>query len=642
MHAPDDQISEFGDFILVPKERLLLCSGKPVSLTPKAFDLLTVLVRHAGHLVTKEALLRGVWPDTFVEDVNLTVNISALRKALDRGRDGDGMIQTVPTRGYRFVARIVSRDAALAPAFLDHPAAETRARPLEPQLAATAGQRPRPMAGRGRGWALLAAALFCVGIGATGFWLAARPGTGVQFSSVAVLPFETDEPGNSYLADGLTEAAINGLADLQSLRVAPRTSAYHYKGLMPKDAGGELGVAAVVTARVSQRDDRLRIQVDLVDVARDAQVWGTLYQGQVSELIQLQTRILQDLSRELKVPSSDQNARLLARRATDNADAYRAYLQGRYDWNQRSEEGLKRAIGHFQHASQIDPGFAAAYSGLADSYATLGYLSYVSPGDAFPAAMQYATKALELNPSLAEPHASLGFAKLYFDWDWTGAEAEFRRAIAHNPNYAPSHEWYSIFLLAAGKPAEAFHEIQQALALDPLSLAINTDLGFHYYYTGQYDEAIKQLKFVLELNKDFSPAHLWLGRTYQELGEFDDSLAEFRHVEERAGEWPVSVAARGFVAGVAGHPDEAQKILTELERLATRKFVTSYGVALAQAGLHQNDEAFAWLNKAFDERSNWLVWLRLDPRWNGLRSDSRFTELVSRMGFPRTVEDFKK
>jgi DNA-binding winged helix-turn-helix (wHTH) protein/lipoprotein NlpI len=433
----EDRIFEFGDFILAPRERLLLRGGKPVPLTPKAFDILVVLVNRSGHLVTKDDLLHEVWPDTFVEEVNLTVNISVLRKALDQGGNGIGMIQTVPTHGYRFVGPVMARDAAVDRAFRD-----------------------------------------------------------------------------------------------------------------------------------------------------------------------------------------------------DNADAYRAYLRGRFDWNQRSEPGLKRAIEHFQRTVEIDPGFAPAYSGLADCHATLGYLSRLAPRDAFPAARRYATKALALDGSLAEAHASLGFVKLYFDWDWPGAEAEFQQAIALDPNYAASHEWYSIFLLAAGRPEDAFREIQLARQPDPLSLPINSDLGFHYYYTGRYDEAVKQLKFVLELNKDFPPARLWLGRTYQELGRLDDALAEFQQVEEKLPEWPVSIAARGFVAGIAGRTDEAEDTLVELRRLAGKKFVTSYGVSLVHAGLGQKDSAFAWLDKAFDEKSHWLVWLRLDPRWKGLRSDPRFAELVSRVGFP--------
>ena len=458
MNAAEICVFEFGDFILAPEERLLLCCGQPIALTAKAFDLLVTLVRRSGHLVSKDDLLRAVWPDTIVEEVNLTVNISALRKALGRGRSGK-MIQTVPTRGYRFVAPVEIRNEAVS---------------LELQ-------------GSSRG-----------------------------------------------------------------LRMLP-----------------------------------------------------------------------------------DQGLRLPARPVTENADAYRAYLQGRHDWNQRSEEGLKRAIESFQRAVYIDPRFAAAFSGLSDSYAALGYLSYVAPADAFPTARQHATRALELDATLAEPHASLGLVKLYFDWDWLGADAEFQRAIVLDPDYAPTREWYSIYLLVAGRATEAFREIQLARQRDPLSLPINSDIGFHHYYTGRYDEAVKQLKFVLEMNPNFPPAHLWLGRTFQELGEFDDALAEFRHVEETLREWPVSIAARGFVSAAAGRTDEAREILAELERLASRKFVTSYGIALVYVGLDQNDAALASLNRAFDERSHWLVWLRLDPRWNKLRADPRFNELVSRMRFPQ-------
>jgi DNA-binding winged helix-turn-helix (wHTH) protein/Flp pilus assembly protein TadD len=433
----EDRVFEFSNFILVPKERLLICGGEPVPLTPKAFDVLVVLVHRSGHLVSKGDLLREVWPDSLVEEVNLTVNISALRKVLDRDRKGASMIQTVPTHGYRFVGPVMARNAAVCRAFDD-----------------------------------------------------------------------------------------------------------------------------------------------------------------------------------------------------GSADAYRAYLLGRFDWSQRSEAGLTRAIEHFQRAVQIDPTFAPAYSGMADCYATLGYLSSLAPSEAFSLARRYAAKALELDKSLAEAHASLGFVKLYFDWDWADAEADFQRAIALDPNYAPSREWYSIFLLAAGRPEDGFREIQLARQPDPLSLPVNTDLGFHYYYTGRYGEAVKQLNFVLELNKEFPPAHLWLGRTYQELGRLNDALAEFQRVDGKLPEWPVSIAARGYVAGLAGRTDEAQNTLTELRRLAGKKFVTSYGVALVYAGLGQKDSAFAWLDKAFDERSHWLIWLRLDPRWKELRSDPRFAELVRRVGYP--------
>lgn len=446
MHALEGEIFEFGDFILAPDERLLLCRGEPVALTPKAFDVLLALVRRSGHLVTKDDLLRLVWPDTFVDEVNLTVNISALRKAIERDRNGTEVIQTVPKRGYRFVAPVRTRTIA-----------------------------------------------------------AASPGRDIREGS-----------------------------------------------------------------RIS----------------------------------------------------------------TDHPDAYRAYLEGRHHWNLRSQQGLKEAIERFQRAIALDRRFAAAHAGLADCYATLGQLSWLAPSEAFPTARLHAIKALEVDASLAEPHASLGFVKLYFDWDWSNAEAEFQHAIALDAGHAATHQWYSIFLLAAGRPADAFREIDAARRADALSVPINCDLGFHYYYTGQYDEALKQLRFVLELDDQFPPAHLWLGRTYQELGRFDDALAEFARVEQRVGEWPVSMAARGFVAGIAGRTEEARSVLAALETLAGRTFVTSYGVGLVRAGLGEIDAAFAWLDRAFGERSNWLVWLRLDPRWKRLHPDPRFGELVRRLRYP--------
>jgi DNA-binding winged helix-turn-helix (wHTH) protein/Flp pilus assembly protein TadD len=460
MPSSQDFVFEFGDFVLAPAERLLTWRGEPIALTPKAFDLLVTLVGRSGHLVSKDDLLRAVWPGTVVEEVNLTVNISALRKALSRGGNGNGAIQTVPTRGYRFLVPVKRRDFSVIPPLQD-PRLETR------------NDRPH------------------------------------------------EQPRQPF------------------------------------------------------------------------------------------------------------------RPVTENPDAYRAYLRGRYHWNERSEASLKRAIDSFQRAVSIDPRFAVAYSGLADCYAALGYLSYTAPVEAFPIARQHATEALELNATLAEPHASLGLVKLYFEWDWLGSDMEFRRAVALDPDYAPTHQWYSIYLLAAGRAEEASRAIQFACRRDPLSLPINADLGFHCYYTRRYDEAVKQLNFVLEMNRSFPPAHLWLGRTFQEQGRFDDALAEFRQVEEVLGDWPVAIAARGFVAAAAGRSDEAQTILAELERLGRRKFVTSYGIALVHAGLRQDDAAFAALDKAFDERSHWLVWLRLDPRWNSLRADPRFAELVRRVRFPQ-------
>ncbi len=459
------EIFKFDDFVLVPSERLLLHHGETLPLTAKAFDLLVALVRRSGHLVSKDELLQEVWPGRFVEEVNLSVNISAVRKALGRGPGGAALIQTVSKGGYRFVAPVAVGNSA--------------------------------------------AAAFFTTMGAASLW---------------------HPPSQS--------------------------------------TGAPLGPGA-------------------------------------------------------------------ARAISANADAYRAYLEGRYDWSQRSEAGLRKAIDNFQRAVSLDPRFAAAYSGLADSHAALGYLSFVSPADAFPLARRDALLAIERDAALAEPHASLGYVKFYFDWDWSGAEAEFQRAIGLDPGWAAVHQWYSIYLLAAGRVAEALREIKLAREREPLSLAINTDLGFHYYYTRQYDETIKQLQSVLAMKQDFAPAHLWLGRAYQQMGRFDDALAEFRRVEEGVREWPVAIAARGSVEGAAGRPDKAKAVLAELHELAGRRFVTAYGVALVHAGIGDREAAFTWLDKAFAERSHWLVWLRLDPRFDSLRADPRFIDLLGRMKFPQ-------
>jgi DNA-binding winged helix-turn-helix (wHTH) protein/TolB-like protein/lipoprotein NlpI len=656
MNHSSRSIFAFDQFVLAPEEQLLLRDGQPVALTPKTFGLLVALVRNSGHLVGKDELLQQVWPDTFVGEVNLSVNISALRKALGDDQAVTKFIETVPKRGYRFVApvrligdetmEIVLRrhlkasivtevDESISPqGFNDN------SRPLQEMETMTTSissipSRSRAEKLRHHRVALAAGAALVIAFAAMVLWRTWPKPAGLP-DSVAVLPFTTGDAANEYLADGLSEATINGLAQLRKLKVAPRTSAFRYKRqpLNPDKIGRELGVGAIVTGAVAAQGDALNIQVDLINVADNSQVWGSHYTGRASDLISLQTRISRDLAGVLGLKLTSDEAQRVSVHVTENSDAYRSYLQGRYFWNQRSEDGLQKGIVAFQRATEIDPNFALAFSGLADSYTTLGYLSYISPTQAFPVAKNYALRALELDPLLAEPHASLGYDKFYFDWDWIGAEAEFKRAIELDDRYATAHQWYSIYLASAGRPDEALKEIQLARERDPLSLSINTDIGFHHYYARQYDQAIKQLKMVLEMKKDFPLAHFWLGRCYQEIGKYDEALAEYKQVEDAFHGWVVPIAAIGFVEGRTGKRAEAQKVLTSLDELAQRRFVTSYGVALVYAGGGQKEQAFAWLDKAFDERSNWLVWLKLDPRWDVLRSDARFNRLIERMHFP--------
>ena len=626
MKLHEQAVFRFGSFVLVPSERTLLSDGKPLAMTGKAFDLLVTLVRHPGHLLTKDELLQAVWPGVVVEEVNLSVNVSALRKVLGAAPAGE-WIETVPRQGYRFNAAVEVGDVATT----------ARIAPLQ-EAPITGGSRWAnrvPVFSRRRVALLIggfsAAALAIVG---GSHWFR-RPGT-TQYSSVAVLPFAVDGVQSAYLADGVVEGVINGLTRLRDLRVTPRASAFRFKDAAgdPAAAGRALEAGAVITGTLSRNGDAVRLSVELFDVARSAPVWSTAYEVALADLPKLEARVLHDLASVLRDPLPGADGTGPARHLTGDAQAYQAYLQGRYLWNQRSEASLQSAIALFNRAIELDPRFALAHAALADTHTTLGYLGYVAPSGTFPVARPYALKALELDPSLAQAHASLAYIKFYFDWDWEGARQEFSRALELNPNDPVSHQWYAVYLLASGQPDRAFVEVQVAHRLDPLSLAINTDIGFHHYYNGRYAEAVSQLRSVLAMKSDFLLAHLWLARVLLAMRQFDAALAETALAEAKARDWSVLVAARGFTYGMAGMTREAQAVLRELEALSRQRFVTSYGMALVHAGLRQIDEAFRWLDRAFDERSHWLVWLRLDPRWKSLHSDPRFAALVSKIGYP--------
>jgi DNA-binding winged helix-turn-helix (wHTH) protein/TolB-like protein/thioredoxin-like negative regulator of GroEL len=623
MKGHERPVYRFGPFLLLPSERVLLHGSEPVALAGKAFDLLVALVSQQGHLLTKDELLLRVWPGVVVEEVNLSVNMSAIRKALACAPDAADWIETVPRQGYRFKAPVEVEDVATLK--------QVWPRGVESPELTEAPLRAKPeRIGRRQVWLGLGALAVAVAVWFA--WLAF--GRGTPYSAVAVLPFSADMPANAHLADGIAEETINALTRVADLRVAPRASAFRFRGADPLEAGRKLDAAAVVTGSLGHNGERVTLQVDLIDVARAAQVWSRRYEVTPAELPNLQSRVIDDLARSLRVR---QAAGAEAKRAVDptrDTAAYQAYLQGRFLWNQRSKPALRRAVEHFRRAIDLDPSFALAYAALADCYTTLGYLGYDAPVETFPVARPYALKAIELDPSLSQAYASLAYIRFYFDWDWAGASEAFRRALELNPNDPVAHQWHAVYLLAAGRPDEGMEEVRAAQRLDPLSLAINTDVGFHHYYNGRYAEAIAQLQSVLGMKNDFTLAHLWLARSYLEVGRLDQSLAETASAESAVPEWIVIVAQRGYTLGVMGRADEARSVRGEMEQLSRQRFVTAYGVALVYAGLGDKEQAFAWLEKAFAERSHWLMWLRLDPRWKSLRGDPRFARLVERMKYP--------
>ena len=455
-----------------------------------------------------------------------------------------------------------------------------------------------------------------------------------KYSSVAVLPLKnfSGDSSQEFLTDGLTDALIGDLTQLGQLRVVSLTSVLQYKGSTKPllQIAKELNVDTVVEGSVVRAGDRVRISAHLVDALSDRSLWSDSFERDIGDILATQREISRTIAGRISAFTPDQQLRLspLSRL---NPDAYLAYQRGRFYWNQRTESSLKLGIEQFNLALEADPTYALAYSGLADCYAALGYGSYLAPDDAFPKARAAAEKALELDASLAAPHATLGYVRLYYEWKFADAENDFRRSLELNPNYATAHHWYSVYLTAMERPTEARREIEAARALDPLSVAVATDMGFEQYYSRDYEGATKQLRSIVEMTPNFSLAHLWLGRTYQQRKMYAEAISEY---EQTGGlrEWVPTLAALGHVYGLQGRTGDARRVLMRLDEIARERYVTSYGVALVHAGMGDKEQAFSKLEQAFGERSHWLVWLNLDPRWDSLRADPRFDELTRRLG----------
>jgi tetratricopeptide (TPR) repeat protein len=419
------------------------------------------------------------------------------------------------------------------------------------------------------------------------------------------------------------------------LRVLARSTVFRYKGLDvdPLDIGRDMKVRAVLTGRLIQLADSLIIRIELVDTGNGCQLWGEQYNCKTSDLLSMQEEISRSISENLKMKLSGAEKERLAKRPTASAEAYQTYLMGRYHWNKRTREGIKRGIEYFQQAIALDPGYALAYAGLADSYALLGAVEYaaLSPSEAMQKAREATLKALEIDDTLAEAHASLAYVRI-FDWNWPEAEKEYRRSIELNPSYATAHHWYAHYLTAMGRQTEAVVEIRRARELDPLSLPVNSGMGWHYYLTRQYDEAIREYNKTLELNETFYMAHFLLGMTYEQVGRYDDALVSYQRAIKLSGSSPAMLAAPGHAYAMLGRRGEARQVLSQLHALSAQQFFSPYHIAVIHAALGETDQAFDWLSRACDVHSEALIWLAVDPMLDSLRSDPRFAQLMTRIG----------
>jgi serine/threonine protein kinase/Tfp pilus assembly protein PilF len=464
--------------------------------------------------------------------------------------------------------------------------------------------------------------------------------------SLAILPLinDSDNPDLEYLSDGITESIINSLSQLPKLRVMARSTVFRYKHQStsplegageppdPVRVGTELGVQAVMTGRVGLRNDQLVIRTELVDTADGALIWGEHYSRTLSAIFALEEEISHEISSKLRVKLTGAQKKKLVRRYTENTEAYQLYLKGRFYWNKRTEDGLCKAVDFFQQAISSDPSYALAYSGLADCYNILASYSAMRPSEAFRNAKAAASRALELDPKLAEAYTSMAFVTMGYDWDWVTAENNFKRAIEICSGHANAHHWYALLLAALGRLEEAFAEIEKARQLDPLSLPINTNVGWILALSRRYEEAVEQLQKTIDLDSSFGLAHRRLGQVYEHMGRPQDTIVEFQKSLHLSGQDSELLAARGHFLGITGDRAQAESVLRELEELSARQYVPAFFFAKVYIGLGDLDHAFKFLDRAYDERYGLLGYMNVEPIFDPLRQDPRFAELARRVG----------
>lgn len=642
MATPVNVLYEFGPFQLDPPERLLLCDGQPVSLTPKAFDLLFALVDRSGHLVEKEELLRLVWPGSFIEEGNLAVTISLLRKALNDDRGHHRYIETVSKRGYRFVAEVKRLDesALVISSEPETPPIQT----VHPHLRipeAKQDWQSRLRRKQFRTLILFGVALSLVAF--IGLGLAHRRNLAIQrssapvISSLAVLPFQTlgTNSPDKFLELGMADAVITRLANTGRITVRPTSAIQQYAGtrLTPQQVGHEQGVDAVLDGRIQRDADRVRVTVQLIRVQDGVQLWADTFDRKFTDVFALEDALADMAAQSIRLKLTGAETLKFTKRSTENPEAYEAYMKGRYFWNKRTDSGLKKGLDYFQQAIKLDPGFAEAYVGVADSYAMLGLYAVVPPTQAFPAAKDAATRALQMDDSLATAHATLGFINFYYDWNVSVAGNEFRRALSENPHYAMAHSWYGESLAAKGDYPEAVLEAQRALQDDPLSMIVSSNAGWTFALAGQYDRAVETLKKAIEIDPAFPRTHFRLAEVYEQRGQYALAIPEFEQAVLLSGGDPYYEGSLGHAYGASGNSEKARRVLQNLQSRPADQYVPPYAVALVYASLGEKDQAFQWLHKAVEDRSTPMVFFRSDPELTTLRPDARFAPLAQLVNF---------
>ena len=625
----------FGSFEVDLASGELRRQGLKISLQDQPFRLLALLLERAGEVVTREELRDKLWPaDTFVDfDHSLNTAVRKLREALGDSAETPRYVETLARRGYRFVAP-VAEPGPTAP--LAHSVDADAASPSPPTAARLRSSARRAL--------VIAAVISSAALVA--HWVGGRPRPRTppgQRLTLAVLPFDnlSGDADQEYLSDGLTEEMITQLDRLEPdrLRVTARSSTWKYKHA-DRDIDRlrqELGADYVLEGSLRRAGERVRVTAQLIQAVDQTHVWAETYERDLGDVLILESEVARAVARAIALKlTPDAQARLASARSV-RPESYQDYLRGRYFFNRKTEPALRQALGYFQRAVAADPGYAPAYTGLADCYWSLGASATVGglpPRQTMPEAKAAALKALEIDGTLAEAHSSLAMVHLLYDWDLAASEKEFRRALELDPEYTTAHHWYSHCLIALGRTEESLAESKRALELEPLNLVVGTHLGWHYLYARQYDQAIEQFRKTLELDPAFPQTQRYAAWAYLQKGMRQEAIASLQAVLGQLGRNPEVEGELGYALGVAGRRAEALAMLEGLRQLSSTRYVSPYSVALVHCGLGDHDQALAWLEKAYVERSDYMPYLNREPMLDGLRSDPRFAALVRRVGLP--------
>jgi len=649
------------DDVVIDRDNFRVRKGDQLkAVTPRAFDVLLYLIEQRGRVVEKQELFEQIWKETFVTDNALMRAVKEIRRELGDDAGAPRYVETVHKRGYRFIAELKDApDGGLAfEAKAERPKApelsvgETVTFSSRQAMVETANQpaaqtlyvpAPRETTLRikylsaklkeHKAGAGLAVAAFVIAVAAIIYFGRSEK----AIHSLAVLPLEnaSADANSEYMSDGITESLINTLSQLPGLKVMPRTTAFRYKGQQvdPQKVGRDLRVDAVLTGKVIQQGENLIIQAELTNAADGSQLWGERYNRKLADIFSLQEEIGKEISQKLRLKLTGEEEKRLTKRYTENAEAYELYLKGRYHLNKLMPTEVQTSVLYFQQAIAIDPSYALAYVGLADANRALVLSVDLPATEFFPKSKAATQKAIEIDNRLAEAHASLGFAILFYDWDWKTAENQFKRALELNPNSADTHLAYAGLLAVTGRHAEAVAEIRRARELDPLNLRASALEGQFLILAGQADEGLARLQQTFQLEPNFFPAHLFASIAYLEKEMYREAIVEATRARDLSGGHAEAIATIGYILAISGKRDEARAVLDELKKRSTERYVPPYNFALVYNGLGERDETFAWLERGVEQRDPKMLFLKVGPQWNNLRDDPRFQELLRRVGF---------